>query len=134
MNERLIVTICAGSDSFAGYAENCEGIYAAGDSVAQVKKDLEDAIRIYKDITPRDKWAVPIREDWPVEFHYDVQSMLRYYQGIISNAALERLTGINKKQLWNYANGVSRPRKETSEKIEQGLHKLGAELSALRLT
>lgn len=134
MEDKLIITICASSDSFAGFAENCEGIYASGDSVSEVKKDLEEAIRIYRDITPREQWERPISEEWPIEYHYDVQSLLRYYQGIISNAALERLTGINKKQLWNYANGVSRPRKEARLKIERGLHELGAQLSALRLT
>lgn len=131
--EKLIINICASEDSFGGYSENCEGIYAAGDSVKDVKNDVLEAIRIYKEITPEDEWAQPIREDWPIEWHYDVESLLKYYEGIITNAALERLTGINRKQLWNYSHGVSKPRKQAKEKIENALHSLGQELLEISL-
>ena len=131
--ERLIIKICASSDSFGAYAENCDGIYAAGDSVKDVKKDVLDVIEILKEEVPESELPVPIRENWPLEWHYDVQSLLRYYEGIISNAALERMTGINKKQLWNYSHGVSKPRKAAREKIEKALHSLGQELLELSL-
>lgn len=128
MDNKLIISICASNDSFGGYGENCEGIYAAGDTVAEVKQDVLEAIRIYKEITPENEWAIPIKENWPIEWHYDTQSLLRYYQGIFTHSALERLTGINQKQLWNYANGVSKPRKQAKDKIQNALHTLGHEL------
>lgn len=128
MSNKLIINIGASVDSFGAFAENCRGIFASGDNVAEVKKDVLDAIRIYKEITPENEWEEPIRENWQIEWHYDVQSLLRYYEGVITNAALERLTGINKKQLWNYSHGVSKPRKEAREKIENALHSLGQEL------
>lgn len=128
MGNKLIINICASADSFGGYGENCDGIYASGDTVAELKKDVLEAIKIYKEITPYEEWADAIKEDWPIEWHYDAQSLLRYYQGIFSNSALERLTGINQKQLWNYANGVSKPRKKAKEKIQTALHSLGQEL------
>lgn len=133
MGNKLIISIGASADSFGAYGENCRGIFASGDSVAEVKKDVLDAIRIYKEITPEENWDTPIRENWSIEWHYDTQSLLKYYEGILTNAALERLTGINKKQLWNYANGVSKPRKEAKEKINNALHSLGQELLELRL-
>lgn len=126
--DKLIVNICASADSFGGYGENCEGIYAAGNSVKEVKEDVLEAIKILKEEWPEEEWPKPLKENWPIEWHYDVQSLLRYYEGIITNAALERLTGINKKQLWNYSHGVSKPRKEAREKIENALHSLGQEL------
>lgn len=125
---KLIVNICASSDSFGAYAENCNGVYAAGDSVKDVKEDVLEVIKILKEETPASELPDPIKEDWPIEWRYDVQSLLRYYEGVITNAALERLTGINKKQLWNYSHGVSKPRKEAKEKIEKALHSLGQEL------
>lgn len=133
MSNKLIINISASKDSFGAYAVNCEGIYAAGDSVKDVKQDVMDAIEIYKEITPESDWAEPIKDGWPIEWQYDVQSLLMYYQGIFTNAALERLTGINQKQLWNYANGVSKPRKHAKEKIETALHNLGHELLELSL-
>ncbi len=70
MNEKLIINICASSDSFGAFGENCDGIYAAGDSVAEVKKDVLEAIEIYKEITPESEWAEPIKENWPIEWYY----------------------------------------------------------------
>lgn len=128
MSGKLIICISASADSFGAYAGNCKGIYAAGDTVREVKEDVEEAIRIYREITPESEWERPIAEGWPIEWRYDAQSLLKYYQGIFSNAALERLTGINQKQLWNYANGVSKPRQKAKEKIENALHALGKEL------
>ena len=131
--KKIIVNICASPDSFGAYAENCPGIYAAGDDVREVKKNVTELIKSLKEIWPQDQWPEPIRDNWGIEWHYDTQSLLKYYEGVITNAALERLTGINKKQLWNYANGVSKPRKQAVEKIEKALHGLGQELMELSL-
>ena len=46
--------------------------------------------------------------------------------GVITPAALERLSGIHRKQLWNYLHGRSKPREQ---QIEKALHSLGAELT-----
>lgn len=133
MTDRLIINISASPDSFGAFAENCPGIFAAGDSVAEVKKDVAEAIQIYKETTSENEWPAPIRDNWPISWHYDTQSLLRHYEGIITNAALERLTGINKKQLWNYSHGVSKPRKETRTKILNALHSLGHDLCEVSL-
>lgn len=129
----LIINIGASADHFGAYAENCEGIYAAGDSVEEAKNDVFEAIRLLKETTPAEELPEILKGDFDIEWHYDTQSLLRHYQGIFSNAALERLTGINQKQLWNYANGVSKPRLAARQKIESALHRLGRELIALSL-
>lgn len=131
--KKLYINICASSDSFGAFAENCDGIYAAGDTVADAKADVLEAIRLIKENLPEEQWPEPIKGEFDIVWHYDTQSLLKYYQGIISNAALERLTGINKKQLWNYANGVSKPREKARRQIEDALHSLGKELLATSL-
>jgi peptidoglycan hydrolase-like amidase len=50
------------------------------------------------------------RGDFEVVYKFDIESLLTYYQGIFSNSALEKLTGINQKQLWAYAHVKSKPR------------------------
>lgn len=133
MEKKLIICISASSDSFGAHGENCEGIYAMGDTVREVKADVLEVIRMAKEEWPEEQWPAPIRENWPIVWKYDTQSLLQYYDGIISNAALERLSGINKKQLWNYAHGISHPRKEARDKIEKALHTLGQELMEFSL-
>ena len=55
------------------------------------------------------------------------------YEGIFTKSGLEKLTGINQKQLWHYANGISKPRQAQRQKIESALHRLGSELISLSL-
>lgn len=55
------------------------------------------------------------------------------YDGLITPVALERLSGINQKQLWNYLHGRSKPRKQQVEKIEKALHSLGSKLMSIIL-
>ena len=118
--EKLIINIGASKDHFGAYAENASGIYAAGNTVAETKRDVLEAIRL-------------IKGEYSIEWKYDTQSLLQHYSGIFTNAALERMTGINQKQLWNYANGISKPRENVRRKIEKALHSLGEELIALSL-
>ncbi|NEW82266.1 MAG: hypothetical protein GZ094_07875 [Mariniphaga sp.] len=55
------------------------------------------------------------------------------FSGVITPAALERLSVIHQKQLWNYLHGRSKPGKTQIEKIEKALQKLGAELISIAL-
>ncbi len=57
---------------------------------------------------------------------------MKYYvgAGVFSLAGLEKVTGINQKQLWSYLNGT-RPRRRQSERIEAGFRALSRDLGAL---
>lgn len=133
MEKKLIIFIGASSDHFGAYAENCEGIYAAGNTVEETKKDVLEAIRLIKENNLESDLPELLRGEFDIEWKYDTQSLLKHYQGIFTNAALERLTGINQKQLWNYANGISKPREKARKKIEDALHGLGRELLSFSL-
>ncbi len=66
-------------------------------------------------------------------FKFDVESFLNYYRKIFTNSALERLTGINQKQLQHYASGLKKPRADQVQKIESAIHSLGKELLSVEL-
>jgi hypothetical protein len=70
--------------------------------------------------------------DLEFEYKYDMASFLNHYSKIMSLAGLERLTGINQKQLSHYSNGYKIPRADTILKIEKSLHDLAVELSKVR--
>lgn len=131
--EKLIINIGASKDHYGAFAENCDGVYAAGDTIEEVKTDLLESIRLLKESRTLEEVPDILRGEYEIEWHYDTQSLLNRYQGIFTNAALERLTGINQKQLWNYANGISKPRADAKRKIETALHELGRELLAFSL-
>lgn len=132
MKKQINITIEKSKDCYAAYSVNVEGIYGMGDSVAETKKSIEDAISIIKGF---DKANIPSALQVPYElvYQFDTQSLLKYYKGIFTNAALERITGINQKQLQHYASGLKRPRLTQAKKIEQALHKLGDELQSVKL-
>lgn len=131
---KLIVNICASADSFGAFAENAEGIYGAGNTIEATKADVLEAIRLIKAKLPLSQWPEQLKdESFDIEWKYDTQTLLQHFAGIFTNAALERLTGINQKQLWNYANGVSKPRTAAKKKIQQALNNLGRELVAVSL-
>lgn len=71
--EKLIINICASSDSFGAYSENCEGIYAAGNTVEECKKDVLTSINLIKKELPEDRWPEPIKGDYKIVWHYDMQ-------------------------------------------------------------
>lgn len=127
--EKIIMNICASSDSFGAYSENCDGIYAAGNTIEECKKDVITAIELIKKNLPEEQWPEQIRGEYRLVWHYDVQSLLLYYGTMLSLSGLERVTGIHQKQLWAYMHGRSRPRKQQKERIEESLHRFADELA-----
>ena len=128
----LKIVIEKSSDSFGAYAEDVNGIYGAGDTLAEVKQSINDAIDNIKTFDEKDIPEI-LKEDIELVFVFETQSFLEYYDSIFTRAALSRLTGINEKQLGHYMQGLHKPRKDKAEKIEKALHKLGEELLSVAL-
>ncbi|HBJ76771.1 MAG TPA: HicB family protein [Porphyromonadaceae bacterium] len=131
--KQLVINICASENHFGAFSENCEGIYAAGDSIEDCKKDVFKAIELLKKNLPEERWPIPIRSEFEVIWRYDAQSLLFYYGKIMSISGLERITGIHQKQLWSYIHGRSKPRLQQKQKIEDSLHRFGKELTQMTI-
>ncbi len=106
------------------------GLFGEGHTVEEAIKDfyisLEDIKELYKD----ENRAFPNNLEF--DFRYDLSSFLEYYSGVLSYAALERLTGVNQSQLSQYVQGYRKPSKKTTRKIEQKLHSFAQELKAVQ--
>jgi predicted RNase H-like HicB family nuclease len=130
--KQLKIIIGHSKDNYGAYAENAAGIYGGGDTVEEAKNSVLEAIAFYKENNPANTPAI-LNGEYELVYKFDTQSFLNYYKGIFTNAALERITGINQKQLQHYATGLRNPRPLQAKKIETALHKLGAELMAVEL-
>lgn len=108
---------------------------ATGKTVDEIKAGIINSINVLIEDCREFGGVVPaeLKEDYELTFKMDVKSMLQFYAGIFTKAGLERITGINQKQLWHYASGTRNPRPEQVLKIETALHKLGEELLAINL-
>jgi hypothetical protein len=66
------------------------------------------------------------------DIQYDMPSFLNYYSGILSKSGLEKITGINQKQLWHYSSGKRKPKRQTTLQIQNGLHRFAENLSQVQ--
>ena len=119
--------------NYSAYVDGIDGVVATGSNVEEIKANLIDALNDYIDTCRELGCEIPaeLGGAFNIEFKMDVNSFLSLYEGIFTKAGLERITGINQKQLWHYAKGISNPHKTQVLKIENALHRLGHELIAL---
>ncbi len=118
---------------YSAYAENVEGIYGGGETTAEARDSILEAIKITKEYNDDKDIPAILKGEYSLVYRFDVRSLLEYYKGIFTNSALERITGINQKQLQHYASGLKKPRTEQKKKIEEGLHRIAAELQTVSL-
>lgn len=132
---KLAVVIERAESNFSAYIREVDGITATGKTIDEIKTSVIEAVDEYISSCKEINLEVPaeLKGNYEIAFELDIQSFLSIYQGIFTKSGLEKLTGINQKQLWHYAKGVSKPRQAQKQKIESALHRLGSELISLSL-
>lgn len=106
------------------------GLNGTGRTVEEAKKDFLDA---YKDIVELMEEEGRQYDELEFNYHYDIPSFLEYYAYALSLASLERISGINQRQLSHYINGTSKPRKSTVERFRKNLKAFAEDLQSVDL-
>ena len=135
MNTLHAIISRPGNNYCAFIVEDVGAIGGVGDTISDVKKSLYEGLDIVlEEYRNNPDWEMPelLKGDIEIVFRMDVISFLEYYSGILSKSGLQRITGINQKQLGHYASGLSKPRAKQRARIEAGLHRLGEELLSIR--
>lgn len=99
--------------------------------MAEIESNMREAIDLYLEDNPNP--VDILTGEFELSFKIDAATFINYYSNIFTKAALSRITGINERQLWHYAAGVHKPRKQQLEKIQQGIRALTKELSSISL-
>jgi len=102
-----------------------------GDGIS-AEEAIKDFYCCYEDIKQSFVDDGQIFTEAQFEIQYDIASFLNYYSKILTLSGLEKVTGINQRQLGHYVQGRTQPRRETVRKIETSLHALSAELGRVR--
>lgn len=125
--KKIRIIIEKSDDFYWAYAENVRGVSAGGATPEEVKNNILESIEINIELgnIPKHKYLIT--------YKYNVQSFLTHYKGILSNPGIQKITGINQKQIHHYATGLKKPREAQRKKIEQGIHNLAKELLAIEL-
>ena len=101
------------------------GVFGEGSTVKAAIEDFNSAYEAMKKFhKEQGKYFVEAE----FEVKYDISSFLNYYSGRLSLAGLEKITGINQRQLSHYVNGINRPSKQTIKKINNSLHDFANDL------
>lgn len=129
--KKIFVTISKGPEDYGAWAENVEGIYGAGNTPEEAKQSILDAIELFKQHNT--KLPAVLAGKYEIIYKMDMESVLNYYKGLFTKSGLEKITGINQKQLQHYASGLKKPRTIQKEKLRTALHKLGEELLSVQL-
>ena len=123
----------ASDGTFDVYCKN-EIFSGAGSTIDEAKADMKAQMDFYKKTAIEEGFKYPSFLDgaFKVVYSVDAPSLMKYYveSGIFSLAGMEKITGINQKQLWSYLNGT-RLRKAQADRIVSGFRALNKDLNAI---
>jgi len=125
--ETLKIIIEKSSDYYDAYAENCDGIYGAGNTVEEAKQNVIEGLNLFLKYN-EDNLPEMLQVDYAIEYHFDVPSFLKHYSTVFTKSALQRMTGINQTQLTHYVSGFRKPSKKTIYKLDTAINNLSKEL------
>lgn len=121
-------------NNLSAYIESAP-VITVGNDVKEIEKNMKEAVDLYLDSCKEMNIASVevLQGEFTLKFKIDAATFINYYSSIFTKAALSRITGINERQLWHYAAGVHKPRKQQLEKIQKGINALTEELAAINL-
>lgn len=133
--EKIIVTVGITENNYSASVHIADGIaVATGKTFNELKSEMESAVEFHLECMQADGEEIPSSfKNYELVYKFDPQSLLTHYSGIFSKSALEKMTGINQKQLQRYSSGASKPRPAQTEKIAKALHELAEELRVVDL-
>jgi predicted RNase H-like HicB family nuclease len=133
--KKVLVTVELSENNYSAYIEILPGCVSTGKTFEELKNNMQEAVEFHLETSREfdDEISAVFDADFELIYKFDPTSLLQHYRGIFTNSALERLTGINQRQLQRYASGESKPRAAQIAKISNALHSIGRELLVVEL-
>jgi len=133
--KNIVVTVERSENNYSAFIETLLGCVTTGKTLNELKRNMYEAIEAHIELSREHGDKIPEEFDgeYRLVFRFDTKSLLNHYKDILTNSALERLTGINQRQLQRYASGKTRPLRPQQVKIQKALHRLGKELLEIEL-
>jgi predicted RNase H-like HicB family nuclease len=130
---KIIVEVHDAGNNYSASIPLLPGVVVTGDTIAEIEQQMKTALPFHLEGQRQTGGVIPeeFNANYQLVFSFSTETLLNYYSGIFTKAALSRVTGINERQLWHYAAGKSHPRPSQADRIKSGLHQLGRELLTL---
>jgi hypothetical protein len=102
-------------------------IFTYGDTIHEMRLNALEAVNLYEEETDRKSSTIN-----NLSFEIDFKQFFDYYK-VINSKHLAKRIGMNESLLSQYVNGKKNPSKKQVERIIDGLHEIGKELTELVL-
>ena len=123
--KEIIMTVEKTSTGFSAFS-NDYPIFTTGKSIPELINNTYEATEFYFE-EERIKF-----DHKDIKFEIDFQQFFKFYKVINANFLAEKI-GMNATLLSQYVHGHKKPSAKQTEKILNGIHQIGQELSALNL-
>lgn len=107
-------------------------LIGSGATINDAKEDFTKSVESVRETLMQEDGKVDEIYKNPPEFHFSLASLFEYYS-MINVSAFARFLGINESLMRQYKKGDTYISDVQLQKIEDGIHRLGAELTNLRL-
>lgn len=133
---KISVDVSWTGDNFcASWADGHDGVVlVTAKSLEKLKEDFAESIRLHVQGCVDDGDIFPdylVNGDYDIKYNLDAAAIIRNAESFTTMTAISRISGINRKQLSHYANGIKHPRPVQLERIKAALAIIGAQLIAL---
>ena len=86
------------------------GFFGTGHTVEEAMADLQHS---YEEA----KVECPELPEFEYNLKCDLRTFLKLNEGVVSLSGMQKITGINQRQLGHYLNGYRKPKKETTQRF-----------------
>ena len=128
-NMEIIKVLVGWEDKNYSAVAECNGVVVATHKdFEMLKKEFTEAFAFHINESAKDGDPISpalLNGDYTLEYELQTSALLHIFDGVLTRAALSKVTGINERQLGHYAQGIRTPRPQQREKIVQGIHQSG---------
>lgn len=123
--KKIIMTVEKTDTGFSAYSEGYP-IFTTGKSIAELINSAYEATEFYFE-----EEHIKVEPN-AIKFEIDFKQFFKYYK-VINAKFLAAKIGMNATLLSQYVSGTKKPSAKQTEKILNGIHQIGQELSEINL-
>jgi predicted RNase H-like HicB family nuclease len=125
LKKRIKATVEKTDTGFSAYA-NEYSVYTTGQTITELLNNMVEALNLHFEDDD-----LEVSSD-NIKFEIDLQQFFQYYRVINAKFLAQRI-GMNETLLSQYVQGRKKPSVKQTEKILEGIHQIGQELTDISL-
>ncbi len=129
--KKLTAIVERNEDSFFAYIEEIEGCVAGGRMYEEVKSNLEEIIREFKEHDQKIDKA--LKKGYRIKFEVDLESVFNLIPEV-NISQLANLIKMNPGLLRQYVSGAKKASEKQTNKVMEGIRILTEKLKSIQLT